>query len=71
VLIQTKSDRVKNHTTTCSKAAGWTHTRFFTAVFAEFYEKKPVIRIGKQHRLQTKDRTQAENNVLVVRKTAK
>lgn len=44
---------------------------FFTAVFAEFDEKKPVIEIGKQHRLQTKDRTQAGNNVLVVRKTAK
>lgn len=43
----------------------------FTAVFAEFDEKRPVIEMGKQNRLQTKDRTQAENNVLVERKTAK
>lgn len=44
---------------------------FFTAVFAEFNEKRPVFEMSKQNRLQTKGRTQAENNVLVVRKTAK
>lgn len=46
---------------------------FFTAVFAEFDEKRPVIEMSKQHRPPScnKGPHASGNNVLVARKTTK